>query len=93
MKRVLLILSLAILFSSCQLFRPAEESSAPIILPEVVVEPEVKVYKPSEAKVHDLIHTKLELVPIWNKQELEGKATLTFKPYFYPSNKLILDAK
>lgn len=93
MKRALLLAAIGLVLSGCQLLRPAEDSSAPIILPEVIIEPETKVYKPSETKVHDLLHTKLELLPVWEKQELEGKATLTFKPYFYPSNKLILDAK
>jgi len=79
--------------TACNLLKPAGESSAPIILPEVVIEPEVKVYKPSETKVHNLLHTKLELVPVWEKQELNGTATLTLKPYFYTQDSLVLDAK
>ena len=93
MKRVVLFCLASLSLTACNLIKPLGTSSSPIILPEVVIEPEVKVYKPSETKVHNLLHTKLELVPVWEKQELKGIATLTLKPYFYPSNKLILDAK
>lgn len=50
-------------------------------------------YRPSETRVFDLLHTNLEVVPIWEKQQLLGKAELTLKPYFYPTDQLILDAK
>ena len=74
--------------------KPLENTtSSPVMLHEVVVEPLEKVYKPSKAKVHDLIHTKLEITPVWEKKQLEGVATLTLKPYFYSSDVLQLDAK
>jgi aminopeptidase N len=41
----------------------------------------------------DLIHTKLELKPDWEKSWLYGKATLTFTPWFYPVDSFAIDAK
>lgn len=50
-------------------------------------------YNASETRVHDLLHTQLEVSFDWNKSYLIGKATLKLKPYFYPSKELVLDAK
>jgi aminopeptidase N len=51
------------------------------------------VYQSANKRVNDLIHTKLEVKFDFNTSQLKGKATLTFKPYFYPVNELVLDAK
>lgn len=50
-------------------------------------------YQSSRQRIHDLIHTKLEVDFDWQKQYMNGVATLTLKPYFYPQSTLILDAK
>ncbi len=50
-------------------------------------------YKSADEKLHDLIHTKLEVSFDWEKQQLLGTATLELKPYFYKKDVLILDAK
>lgn len=50
-------------------------------------------FNPSAKRMHDLLHTKLELRFDWEKEQVIGKATLKLKPYFYPSNSLTLDAK
>lgn len=52
-----------------------------------------KVYHPSRTLKNDLLHTKLELQLDWQNQYVNGIATLSFKPYFYPQDSLILDAK
>jgi aminopeptidase N len=58
------------------------------------VTPEVtNIYRASESVLTDLIHTKLEVSFDWQKCYLNGVATLTAKPHFYPSDSLILDAK
>ncbi|MCS6905863.1 MAG: M1 family metallopeptidase [Bacteroidia bacterium] len=41
----------------------------------------------------DLIHTRLELRPDWEKSWLYGKASLTFTPWFYPLDSFSIDAK
>ncbi len=51
------------------------------------------IYNPSRTLKNDLIHTKLEVSFDWKKQYVNGIATLSFKPYFYPQNTLELDAK
>jgi aminopeptidase N len=50
-------------------------------------------YNPERTKKNDLIHTRLELRPNWERQQMVGVATITFKPHFYPQNTLELDAK
>jgi aminopeptidase N len=50
-------------------------------------------YQPSKTLKNDLLHTRLEVSFDWENQYLNGIATLTFKPYFYPQNILELDAK
>ena len=57
-------------------------------------EPKVReIYNPSNTILTDLVHTKLEVSFNWNESQLNGKATITAKPHFYESDKLILDAK
>ena len=57
------------------------------------VYPDPKNYQASHERVMDLLHTRLEVRPDWEKRYLYGKAFLTFKPYFYPADTLVLDAK
>lgn len=51
------------------------------------------IYRATESILTDLIHTKLEVNFDWAKSRMNGVATITAKPHFYASNKLILDAK
>lgn len=51
------------------------------------------VYHATETVFTDLIHTKLEVNFDWAKSRMNGIATITAKPHFYPSDSLILDAK
>ena len=71
-----------------------------ITLPEQVIEienpnrvVERPIYNPSRTKLHDLVHTKLDVRFNWEKAYLYGKAELTLTPYFYPSSTLELNAK
>ena len=49
-------------------------------------------YNPSFQLRNNILHTKLELSFDWPAQQVLGKATLTLKPYFYPTSELRLDA-
>ncbi|MCC7244417.1 MAG: alanyl aminopeptidase [Saprospiraceae bacterium] len=67
---------------------------------EVTPEPEagwnvdsLKPYNPSHTFQHDLIHTKVDISFDWAKRRANGKATLTLRPWFYPTDQLVLDAK
>ena len=51
------------------------------------------VYRASNTRVMDLIHTDLDVRFDWDKQYLHGKAELTMKPYFYETNTFGLDAQ
>lgn len=55
--------------------------------------PENHPYKPSQSLPMDLIHTELDVRFDWSKQYLYGKAELTMKPYFYPQDSVVIDAK
>ncbi|MBL7932126.1 MAG: M1 family peptidase [Bacteroidia bacterium] len=50
-------------------------------------------YRASVTKIHDLKHTKLDVKFDWAKSQMEGKAEITGTPHFYPSSKLVLDAR
>ena len=50
-------------------------------------------YKASPTRKHDLLHTSLDLRFNWEKEQVLGIAELKLKPYFHPTNELVLDAK
>ncbi len=52
-----------------------------------------KVYRGSYPIKFDLLHTKLDVQIDWAKQRMPAKAFIRLKPYFYPVDSLILDAK
>ena len=52
-----------------------------------------KVYNASAKRTSDVIHTDLSVSFDWQKQYVLGQAELTIRPYFYASDKLVLDAK
>lgn len=51
------------------------------------------IYNAAYSRRNDLLHTKLDVRFDWAKQHLLGKATLTMRPVFYPTDSLRLDAK
>lgn len=56
-------------------------------------DPRLKIYRASPTKVNDLVHTKLDVRFDYAKRYLYGKAWITLKPHFYPTDTLTLDAK
>lgn len=51
------------------------------------------VYRPSATRQFDLLHTRLDLSFNWEEEQVFGLARLRLTPYFYPANRLELDAK
>src|SRR5690606_27396756 len=51
------------------------------------------IYRAEAEKINALVHTKLDLKFDWEKEHVNGEAWITARPYFYDTNKLILDAK
>lgn len=79
---------------------PGDEPVEYNLMDEAVVEPRAEPrpdtlapYNPSHTFENDLIHTKIEISFDWSKSRANGKATLTLRPWFYPTDKLTLDAK
>lgn len=66
--------------------------------PDTVYQPQPDVrsyseYRGSRTKLHDLIHTRLDVRFDWENQHLLGTARLELAPHFYPQSELVLDAK
>lgn len=53
----------------------------------------IEVYNESKTRTIDILHTKLDVKFDYEKQYLYGKAYITLKPYFYPTDIAVLDAK
>ncbi len=53
----------------------------------------VPSYEGAYTKRADLINTKLFLTPLWKKREMKGKAEITFKQHFYPSDSVTFNAR
>jgi aminopeptidase N len=51
------------------------------------------IYRATETRVNDLVHTKLDVRFDYNKAYMYGKAWITLHPHFYPTDSLNLDAK
>lgn len=69
-------------------------STTTIEIPKKEIFPnERAIYRASETKLFDLVHTKLEVSFDWDKSWMNGLATITLKPHFYPQDTLVLDAK
>jgi aminopeptidase N len=50
-------------------------------------------YRATADKVNDLVHTKIDARFDYAQSRLNGKAWITLKPHFYPTDSLALDAK
>ena len=99
LKKYFFVIAFALAFSSCKLFKKSEnaQSKYPVFNLDTVETsgktPEQKQYQASATRINDIIHTKLDVSFDWKKQYLYGKATITLKPYFYPTSTLQLDAR
>jgi aminopeptidase N len=58
-----------------------------------VVLQERPLYRSTTTRSFDLLHTRLEVSFLWEKEMVLGRSELTLTPYFYPDSILILDAK
>ncbi len=95
----LFIIVIAIIFYSCNVFNKSKETTQtlPVInldtIEKVTKAPQPKIYQASATRLTDIIHTKLDVSFDFSKQYMYGKATITAKPYFYPTSTLMLDAR
>ena len=93
MKKLWLIALSFLLIVSCKTSKDTLIGKNEVLLDELKIVGNKYPYRPSAERTNDLIHTALKVSFDWNKQHLFGEATLTLTPYFYPTNKLVLDAK
>ena len=56
-------------------------------------DPSPLIYRSAAPRFNDLIHTKLEVHFDYSKSYMYGKAWITLKPHYYPTDSLTLDAK
>jgi len=91
-----------LLFTACASFKKASNTPLTINLDTLRMPvselpsnalKDQQMYRASERRLNDLIHTSLEIKPDFDKKFLYGKATLSLKPYFHPTDSLALDAK
>lgn len=96
MRTLFLIISLVFCFYYSSAKPPKKKKKDNHInLDEIIITPtnEFTDYQATRTRDFDLLHTKIEIEPILQNKTANGKATLTIKPYFYPKDELILDAK
>jgi aminopeptidase N len=90
-----LILLFALFAWQCKSTKHGKERgkySSYIDTSDVNFEYSTPLYRESPKRVNDILHTKLDLKFDIPQALVYGKATITFKPYFYPVNSLELDA-
>ncbi len=90
------LLGISLTMSACKTQEKASVSEQAEPEVEVVLEEPVVdkgEYRAANTMAFDLIHTTLDVRFDWAKQQLFGKAEITLKPYFYTTDKLVLDAK
>ncbi len=62
-------------------------------MPEIETYKKVGPYRESYPRINDLMHTLLRVRFDWEKKQLHGEARLTLRPYFHPTDSVVLDAK
>lgn len=93
------VISLSIILSGCKTTRKTssdtEVTSFQLDTISVTASNPAKreVYRASNTRSHDIIHTKLEVSFDWKLCRMNGKATILGKPYFYPTRMLYLNAR
>lgn len=103
MRYLLFAILLIILINGCKVEQAAvntdtdsllvDQTTDTSIVREEIPVAEPLVYRASRTRLMDLIHTRLEISLDWDKQRLNGLATLQLRPYFKAQDKLLLDAK
>lgn len=107
MKKAMSFVVTAVLFLGCGTSKQQATSVTEPVVEEFIIESsdatrgitkeieviEQPIYRASETIHTDLIHTKLEVSFNWEKAQMNGKATLTLSPRFYPTDSLFLDAQ
>ena len=79
---------------SCKTPKAGFDEKHAIVLDTMqITAPRENPYRASATRVHDLVHTRLEVRFDWEHQWLYGKAQITVKPHIYPQKTLLFDAR
>src|SRR4030067_531199 len=97
-KNIYFLFTVLLSLNSCGLFKktgekPTNMFSITIDTISIAANDDALIYRASETRINDIIHTRLDVKFDWEKAYLYGKATVTVKPYFYSTTHLDLDAK
>ena len=98
-KKLFVLIVAALIFNSCNLLKNSKNGNGnmPVVTLDTIVAkpkaPEPLNYQASFTLINDIIHTKLDVNFDWAKQYMNGQATITIKPHFYPTSTLALDAR
>src|SRR5210317_1049567 len=63
------------------------------MLLSVMVQAQKSIYRAEDEKINNLVHTRLKVDFNFEKSQLNGEAWIQLSPHFYPTDKLVLDAK
>ncbi len=104
-KYVCFIVLFAVFLTACSIFKKQSQSPSAYQAPaepsinldtiSIFSDAPVKktVYQATHTITNDILHTKLWVSFDWQNAQLIGKAEIQVKPYFYPTNKLYLNAR
>ena len=94
-KHVLGLMCMVILLQACKTTsKTGATADMAANLNEIHITPKYyQTYQAAETRKLDLLHTKLRVRFDWPNAYLNGKATLTLKPYFYETDQAVLDAQ
>ena len=98
MRKIIIPLTITVLigvFQACKSIEPSTATTEYVTLDTINIEANSarEIYKASETRVSDVLHTKLEVSFNWDSAYLYGRANLMVKPHFYATDSLTLDAK
>lgn len=101
-QRILLSATVAIVLASACHHTKKATTTAIIDEPAILLDtinilaneaPKKEVYRASNPRINDIIHTRLDVNFDWTTSRMNGKAQLEIKPHFYPTKMLYLNAR
>ncbi len=92
-----LIISILAIITACKVQKTSDSKNSEISLfakpITVVSHKNTAIYQASRTKEVDLLHTNLKIKFDYNLQHAFGKINLKFKPHFYATKQVVIDAK
>ncbi len=92
-----LIISILAIITACKVQKTSDSKNSEISLfakpITVVSHKNAAIYQASRTKEVDLLHTNLKIKFDYNLQHAFGKINLKFKPHFYATKQVVIDAK